>query len=69
MKKSLSITIACTIGAGIGTLIGMYWLHSLSFFEHFFAIIIGGAVAYLIYDIPQVWAGIKCLCGNNSYKK
>lgn len=49
MKKSISITLACAIGAGLGTMLainfGAFWI---------LGIIIGSFAGYLVYDLPTV---------------
>lgn len=49
MKKSISITLACAIGSGLGAMcaiaLGAFWILGL---------ILGAVVGYLIYDFNQV---------------
>lgn len=49
MKKSISIILACAIGAGLGTMLainfGAFWILGL---------IIGSLAGYLVYDLPTV---------------
>lgn len=53
MKKSITIAIACAIGAGLGTLLalsfGALWI---------FGLLIGAIGGYLIYDFPAVIAAV-----------
>ena len=53
MKKSITIAIACAIGAGLGTML------ALSFESLWvFGLIIGAIGGYLIYDFPVIIAAI-----------
>lgn len=49
MKKSISITLACAIGAGLGTMLainfGAFWILGL---------LVGGVIGYFVYDFKKV---------------
>lgn len=57
MEKKNLITIACAIGAGMGTLAANLW--GFTWFGYLLSIVSGGIIAYLIYDIERVKAGAK----------